>query len=137
MDLAQALAFVRRRWLVILAGPVLAAIAAFAVSKPMTPIYEANATLLVVNQTEAAPGSVTPIQLNDIVTTERLSNTYVQLVTKRSVLQAVIDSLKLPLSVDGLADKVSVSPVDQTQLLQIAASDPKPALAADIANEIA
>ena len=79
----------RRSWWLILLGPLLAAGTAYFYSKSLTPIYSTSSTLLV-NQTQV-PGS---IQYNDVLTSERLTNTYAALLREqRGYLRSVIDQL--------------------------------------------
>ncbi|MPZ47974.1 MAG: polysaccharide biosynthesis tyrosine autokinase [Dehalococcoidia bacterium] len=132
MDLRTYAQIVRRRWWLLLLGPLLAAGIAFAISKQMTPIYTTSSTLLV-NQTQN-PGVV---QYNDILTSERLTNTYAQLIERQPVLAEVTRLLSLPMTEDGLADKISVATVRNTQLLRITVEDPDPQLASMIANSTA
>ena len=122
----------KRWWWLIVLGPIIAAASAFFYSQSLTPIYRAQATLLV-NQTQS-PGV---IQYNDILTSERLTNTYAELVERQPVLSSVIESLALPLSPETLADRISVSAVRNTQLLRIEVEDSSPARAASIANTTA
>jgi polysaccharide biosynthesis transport protein len=132
MEIRDYIQFVRRRWWLLVLGPLVAGLSAFAVSKSMTPIYDATATMLV-NQTQT-PGV---ILYNDILTSERLTNTYAELVKRRPVLTEVRRRLGLPVTEEQLAAKVSVSTVRNTQLLRIKAEDPDPALATSIANTLA
>jgi capsular exopolysaccharide synthesis family protein len=120
---------IRRRWWILLLGPVLAGLAAYLVSTAMTPIYRASA-LILVNQTETAG----VVQYNDVLTSERLTNTYAQLVERRPVLTAVRDQLDLPIGEDQLAAMIDVSTVASTQLLRIAVESADPTLAALAAN---
>ena len=123
----------RRSWWLILLGPILAAGTAFFYSQSLTPIYRTASTLLV-NQTQT-PGA---IQYNDVLTSERLTNTYAALLREqRGYLSSVIEQLDLPLTEDQLAGKVDITIVSNTQLLRVAVEDPSPALAASIANTLA
>jgi capsular exopolysaccharide synthesis family protein len=122
----------KRWWWLIILGPIIAAGSAFFYSQSLTPIYRADSTLLV-NQTQS-PGV---IQYNDILTSERLTNTYAELVERQPVLSRVIESLGLSLSERQLADRISVSAVRNTQLLRIEVEDASPEQAALIANTTA
>jgi non-specific protein-tyrosine kinase len=106
--------------------------ASFAVSKAMTPIYRASTTLLV-NQTQT-PGV---IAYNDILTSERLTRTYRELVTKRPVLEEVIDRVGEPKDVETLSDMVSVSAIRDTQLLRLSVESDDPIQATILANAAA
>ena len=132
MDLRTYVQIVRRRWWLLLLGPILAASVAFFVSKQMTPIYMTSSTLLV-NQTQT-PGLV---QYNDILTSERLTNTYAQLVERQPVLAEVRRRLALPISESELGAGISVTAVRNTQLLRITVENADPRLASQIANTTA
>jgi capsular exopolysaccharide synthesis family protein len=122
----------RRSWWLILLGPILAAGTAFFYSQSLTPLYSTSSTLLV-NQTQV-PGA---IQYNDVLTSERLTNTYAALLREqRAYLGSVIEQLDLPLTEGQLASKIEISAVSQTQLLRITVEDASPALAALIANTL-
>ena len=132
MELRGYIDLLRRRWWILLLGPLVAGASAFAISDSMTPMYQATATLLV-NQTQV-PGVV---QYNDILTSERLTNTYAELVEREPILRDASTRLGLPPTEAGLGGKISVSTVRNTQLLRVSARDQVPRLAADIANTVA
>ena len=122
----------RRSWWLILLGPILAAAAAFFYSHTLTPQYQTSSTLLV-NQTQVG-GS---IQYNDVLTSERLTNTYAALLQQqRGYLTSVIGQLDLKMTEAQLAAKVHISAVPNTQLLRITVEDPSPERAASIANTL-
>ncbi len=129
MELRSYLEVLRRRWWILLLVPSVAALAAFVLTKQTTPMYRATATILV-NQTQA-PGVV---QYNDVLTSERLTNTYAEIVERSVVLQESLARLGLPISEEALADKITVTTVRNTQLLRITAEDADPDQAASIAN---
>jgi capsular exopolysaccharide synthesis family protein len=116
----------------LLLGIIVGGSASFVVSRAMTPIYRATTTLLV-NQTQT-PGV---IAYNDILTSERLTTTYRELLTKRPVLEEVINRVGQPKDVETLRDMVSVSVVRDTQLLRLSTESDDPAQATVLANTIA
>lgn len=132
LTLADLIKLGRRWWWVLVLCPVLAAGVAFLVSSAMTPIYRAQATLLV--EQSQVPGTT---QYNDILAAERLSRTYSRLVTSRSVLEETITRLNLLLTPEELEKQIEVTPVRDTQLVQVAVLDPSPERAATIANTLA
>jgi succinoglycan biosynthesis transport protein ExoP len=132
MELRRYADIVRRRWWLLLLGPVVAGVVAYFGSEAQTDIYQAETTVLV-NQIQW-PGT---FQLNDILTSERLTNTYAELVKQRRVLSRVIDELDLPYSENELKSKIDVDPIPDTQLLKVKVKDPDPVLAASIANMLA
>ena len=92
---------------------MLAAGAAFGLSKLTTPVYEASLTLWVSQATAAASQ-----QYTDILAAERLAKTYGALITKRPVLQQTIDELHLNMTTDDLSSRIAVKMVRDTQLLE-------------------
>lgn len=132
MELTRYISLIRRWWWLLLVGTLVSGIASYSISKTLTPIYSSTATLLV-NQTQV-PGT---IAYNDILTSERLTRTYKELIDERPVMQEVIDRLDLPFSRDELAGMISVSVVQDTQLLKLSVEDADPGLASSIANTAA
>ncbi len=120
----------RWAWLLILAVLLLGG-AAYLISKRTTPVYQAVTTVLI----NEAPATRTT-DYTAIMTSERLAQTYSQLMTKQPVLEGVIASLGLPLSVEDLKDAIQVQPVRDTTLIEVRVEDTDPQRAADIANAL-
>jgi capsular exopolysaccharide synthesis family protein len=116
-------------WLILLAG-VLAGVTAYFISKQSTPIYQSSTRLLVSN-----PSSLGYLDTNSLVT-NNMTTTYAKMLTDGPVLQGVIDQLKLPMTPDKLRRSITVTTVQDTQLLVVTVTDPDPTRAADIANTI-
>ena len=132
MEIRVYLDFLRRHWFLLVLGPVTAGLVAFFVTQELTPIYRAMATVLV-NRT-MTPGV---IEYSDILSSERLTSTYAQLVTRPAVLDEVRSRLAIDLSNHDLEGMLAISPVTDTQLLHVSASDPDPVFAAALANTTA
>ena len=132
MELRHYLAFLRRWLWLILLGGTLAAGSSYLVSDSMARVYEASTTLLV-NQAQT-PGVVA---YNDVLTSERLTKTYGELIRKRPVLEDALAELKLPFSPERLNAMLSVRVVRDTMLLELKAESTDPQQAADIANAVA
>jgi succinoglycan biosynthesis transport protein ExoP len=127
----DALRAARRWWWLLILCPLLAAVAAYLVSDAQTPIYRAQAVLVIEEQPSADNSSY-----NDILASERRASTYSRLVQARPVLEQTISQLGLSLTPEQLAGKLAVAPITDTQLITIAVSDPSPSRAADIANTV-
>lgn len=129
-ELARYFGILKRWWWLLIAATAFAGTAAFFVTKQIQPTYRATATLLI-NQVQQ-PGT---LAYNDVLTSERLTQTYKALVTTRPVLEAAAES-----DVDGriteeqLAQKVSASVVTNTQLVTISVTDHDPERAASLTN---
>ena len=121
------------RWCWVLAlGALIGGAGAYAVSQSMTPIYRATATLLV-NQTQS-PGV---IAYNDVLTSERLTKTYRELITQRPVLEQVVEESGQEMTVSELAPLVDVAVVPDTQLLRLSVEHESPLVARDLSNAVA
>ena len=94
------------------------------------PIYKAS-TLLMVNQ-----ASTETINLNDIMTSERLAKTYAEVVTKRPVLEKVINNLSLKTTPEMLEKEIRVELIRDTQLILIEVKNHDAQKAATIANSV-
>lgn len=131
MTVQDAQKLARRWWWILILLPVLAGGVAYIVSSAMTPLYQAQSTLVIENQPSTAES------FNDIRAAERQAQTYSYLVTVRSVLEETIDRLGLSVSPEALDSKIEVSPIRDTQLMTVTVTDPSPEQAATIANTVA
>ena len=118
-------------WLIILAV-LLAGIAAFVISQQMTPLYEASATMLI-NQ---APSSSDSNEYAALLTSQRLAETYAQMLTTQPIMDGAIQSLGLSVNAENLKERLSVTPIRDTQLIKVSVRHTNQLLAAKIANEI-
>ncbi len=118
-------------WLILL-GTILAGGTAFAASRLTTPVYEASATLMVIQGSNPTISDYTAV-----LTGQQLAKTYGELLKKRPVLEGVIENLNLPLTPEQLAARENVQLVRDTQLISLRFEDEDPRQAADIANQIA
>ena len=132
MGLSQYLAVARRWWWLLLLSTVIGGSSAYLVSRLVTPTYEATTTLLVVHQQES--GSV---GLSDLQASERLANTFSELVTVRPVLESAIARAGLDLTPADLEERLTVDNPPTTQLLEITAEASTAGAARDLANVVA
>ena len=123
--------FLRWLWLIAL-GALLCGGAAYVVGERTTPVYSATTTLLI----HQAP-AVGTSDYTALLTSERLAQTYSEMLTGRPVLDTVIADLGLGETSSGLAKRVDVSVVQNTQLIRLSVEDTNPTLAAAIANAVA
>lgn len=80
-----------------------------------TPQYEATATMLVNTRNDVSAA----ITNDQITSAEKLVDTYAVIITSRSVLEQVIDNLQLDMEYSQLEKKVTVEPVNNTQIIGI------------------
>ena len=113
-------------WWLLIIGPAIACCGAYYISGKVTPEYRAESQIFVMNQSAAqinaanalngANGGNGPLLgLNGLEVEEQLTNTYVRLIERRPVLEAVIATLALPLTVEELEEKIEAE-ASNTQL---------------------
>lgn len=139
LDLLQYWEVLKKRWLIILAIPLIAALTSGIVSFfILKPVYQASTTLIVGKK--AADNSQQANQLLDynvLLANQQLAKTYGTIAKSRTVEEDVINDLKLTVTPEQLDPNVSVDPVKNTEILQISVNDNDPKLAAEIANTMA
>ncbi|RMG95967.1 MAG: polysaccharide biosynthesis tyrosine autokinase [Chloroflexi bacterium] len=118
-------------WLIIL-GAIIAGGTAYVISKNTVPIYRASSRLLI----DEAPGSGSNNEYAELLVEQRLTQTYLQILSTRPVMEETITRLNLPYTPEQLAAKVSASSPQDTQIIIISVEDPNPELAAQIANTL-
>ena len=126
MELREYWAIVRRWWWLLLVCMVLGAGTAYVVSINTEPTYEASALLMIGGSLEQVDPTT-----GDMQTSQRLAQTYAELVKTRTILDAVVRELGLPRRPD-----VTVSIPSNTQMLRITVADSIPSRAAAAANEL-
>jgi tyrosine-protein kinase len=132
LELTLYLRVLRQHILMIVACPIVAAVAAASVSLALAPIYETHVSLYV------RPAQ--PIQGSDPtvpgLTTDAILRTYANWMTQRPILDSVSSDLGLRMRPEDLANKIKVTPQANTLLLDVAVQDTNPARARDIANQL-
>jgi non-specific protein-tyrosine kinase len=132
MDIRHRLRLFRSwaRW--IIAGTLIAAVAAYAISGVLPKAYEADARL-VVGQALSANNP----DLNQFDTARQLSTAYVELAFDRPVLEAVMRRAGLSMPLVDFSKLVSVEAVRDLPFIDIVGRSGNPAEAAAIANAMA
>jgi receptor protein-tyrosine kinase len=116
----------------LIACPIVAALAAGIVSFALPPVYEAHAWLIV-RPVEPIPVDVAGASS---LTTDQILRTYADWMTQRPILEKVNSDLNLGLRYDDLKKKIKVAPQPNTLLLDVAAQDTNPKVASDLANQL-
>ncbi len=119
-----------RKWVVILTTLVTLVVVALG-SVSMTPTYSASTLVRV------AAGFNSSDTYIDLNYTERLIQTYVQLLKSRPFLEEVIKRLSLQVRSEALADAIKVESLTGTELIKISVDSASPQQAAAIANTLA
>ncbi len=122
-------------WLIVLAA-LLAGVTVFFISRRQTPIYQATSTILI-NQARSA---VQTSDYSDILTSERMAQTYARMLQDWEVQQQVAKELGLEGAFEQIRQDyqiaLNVVPVRDTQLINIQVESTDPELSAAIANAL-
>ena len=101
-----------------------------------TPKYSSSTTLVLATQTKSEDenGAITT---TDVTLNSKLVSTYSELIKSKNILRQVKANLDIDINENTLKKNITVSSVKDTELIKITVLNESPALAAEIANEIA
>lgn len=116
-------------WLIFLAA-IVAGMAAFLISRQITPVYRATATVLV----NEAP--VTRTSGESLVASDRLTRTYSEMMANTPVILETINRLGLTISPQQLRDMITIKTVPSTLLIDVEVESIDPLAATLIANTL-
>lgn len=135
IDLLEILAILKKNIVLIAIVSIIFGVAGFLGTKMfITPQYEASVNMIVNTRTD----TTSTVSTDTINSAKNLVSTYAIIIKSNTVLNQVITNLKLQdMSYDALEQKVSVTAIDDTQVMRIAVTDPDPKLAKQIVKEIA
>jgi len=124
---------VLRNWAwVLIASVLLSGGTAYLVSAALPKTYESTATLIVGQSLQS-----TNPDINQLLASQRLSQTYARIATTTSLLAKVVDKVGLNEPTDNLRKNVSVTAALDSTLITITVTDGDPQRAATIANTLA
>lgn len=133
IDLREIFVMLKKRWLMILSMTLVAVIASGVISFfVLVPKYEASTTMLV-NYKQNQEVTMT---YSDMQMSQKLVNTYSEIIKSRSIAEKVVDQLDLDLTPEAVSSKLSVAGVGDTEVIYIKVTDENPDLAASIANAV-
>lgn len=132
MDLRRQLVIVRHWVWLLVAATLLAGAASYLVSSSLPKVYEGRTTLIVGQSLSAADPNY-----NQILASQRLSQTYAQFATTTPILERVIEELNLRTTPQELRREVSTQVPRDSTLVTVVVSHGDPATAAAIANTLA
>ena len=135
MTLEDIFRALKKRWLLIVSVTLMFFIggSVFVLFFGPTPQHQSSTTVLVdyrASETEA-------LTQNDINLSQKLVQTYTEIIKSLTILNPVIDEMDLELTTDELLEKIAVSQVNETEIIKISVTDEDPILARDIANTLA
>lgn len=134
-ELMDLFLLLKKHFLVLIAATVALAVLGGLYTKFLiTPQYQATATLIV-NSREDQTGQ-SYITNDQITSSAKLVNTYAVILTSDTVLEKTIEELDLNMTYQQLVKKVSISSVNDTQVMRITVQDADPQLAQEITASI-
>src|SRR5699024_4500291 len=132
ISLKEIFEVIKKRLLLIIACVLGAGIIAAVVSYfVLTPSYEANSQFIV-NQGEQEKNM--QYSSDYIRTNVELNNTYNVIIKSNAIIDKVSEDLKGTYTADQLKNKIEVSSEENSQVVNVTATDEDPSLAVDIAN---
>ncbi len=102
--------------------------------KIVVPTYSASTTLVLTSSNKN--NNTNSITTSDVTINAKLLSTYSELIESDMVLSNVISNLNLNIDVNRLRKNITVSTVENTELIKIKVVDESPANATKITNEI-
>lgn len=135
ISLVEVLSIIKKRISIIinatLIGILLTSIYTFFIA---TPQYSAT-TDLIVNRGQAEQSSV--LERSEIDTNLQLINTYSDIITRPVILEPVLEELDIDIPSNELANKITISNENDSQMFSVTVNDDNPYDAAVIANTTA
>ena len=131
MELRAYASIILKWWWLFLLCIVAAAGASFAISRSITPVYQSTTTVMVGQNLQNAEPTT-----GDLLASEKLAQTYGEIVRRQPVLQATIEALSLPITWQRLRENVSVRLIQGTQLVEVSVNDTVPGRAQATADEL-
>lgn len=125
--------------IVVLAFIMLGTVYSFLFVKPK---YKSYTTILLTKvQIETIDGqeikTTESITQTDLTLNQKLITTYSELIKSKNVLREVIKNLEINISEEALKNKITVSAIEDTELIRISVVNKDPVIAKQIANETA
>ena len=101
----------------------------------VTPKYKSETTIILIKNTEESTAK--EITQSDINLNQKLVSTYGEIIKSNKVIRTVIKNLDLDISENKLNNLISVTDINNTEILKITVVNQDAKLAKNIANEVA
>lgn len=133
ISLMDLFSLIKRHLVFILIAGMIGGLAAFVTCKLfIQPVYKASAKMIVnVRQDQAST-----VTNDQITSSQKLADTYAIIIRSQTVLVPVIEKLELSMTYEDLQKIVSVTSVNDTQVMEVAVQNSDRQLAIRIVNEI-
>ena len=134
ISLQEILDLLRENWIMIVAITVLFMTLATIFTIFFIDKEYSSSTTLIVGKPEGYTSTATDTA-SEVLTNQKLVGTYSEIAKSASVMTEVNSGLKLNMSDSALANMISVTTVNETELIEIKVTSKDPVLAATIANK--
>ena len=124
----------KKMWIIVTSMIICGLISGIVSFFVLTPVYEANTSLIVNKEVENELAEMTTS--DDLRFVQQLALTYGEIIKSRTVITSTIEKLKLDMTYEALAGAVSVSNVSDTQIIKISVQHNNPLIATKICNTI-
>lgn len=124
----------KKMWIIVLSAVICGVISGLVSFYVLKPVYEANTTLIVNKEVENETTQMTTS--DDLNFVQKLALTYGEIIKSRSVITSTIDKLNLDMTYEDLSKAVSITNVENTQIIKISVKNENPRVAATICNTI-
>lgn len=135
MTLEDIFLALKKRWLLILSVTLVCLIGGsiFVLFFGPDPVYQSSTTVLVNYRADQN----SQLTQSDLTTSQKLVLTYNEIIKSATILDPVIQKLDLETTNEILLKNITVSQVNDTEIIKISVKNEDPTLARDIANTIA
>lgn len=135
LTLDQIFRLLLKRWVLILILTIIAGTATGIVSwQLLDDVYQASSSVIVSNKKDGETQA--QLTYTDYTLNVKLVNSYTVICKTNRVLDQVISELDLKMSTAQLMQKISVSSIDDTEIIHISVKDTDPVLAQSITNTL-
>ena len=124
----------KKLWIIVTSALVCGLISGLVSFFALTPIYQANASLIVNKEVGNKVTEMTTT--DDLNYVQKLAITYGEIIKSRAVITPTIEKLDLNMTYEELASAVSVTNVSDTQIIKISVQHENPKVAMKICNTI-
>lgn len=138
IEIGDIVQYLHRRLTVIIAVTLVCGIGAWIINAAIIkPQYKTSVSLYVYSSLDRTNQSSSTITLSELDASQSLVDTYIVILKSNTVLKQVIEELDLEMKPSELAEKISASSVNGTEVLSVSVTDTDPEMAQKIANTIA
>jgi capsular polysaccharide biosynthesis protein len=137
IDLRHVILDLQKKWRRVLLFCVLSAFLGLAVSRfSYVPVYTSDTTFVVSNKTVGILNESDSMTISDFNASTALANTFKYILLSDEAMQAIIDAYGLDMSVGSLKSCVNVTPVSNTNILEMSVTTPDALLSYQVASRI-